>query len=127
MAVQKQDGLHTETGVAGADLRGKETFFCSRGTDGKINLTGAAGYIDGVISEGVDADYHVSFNTIGNPILRVTAGSALARNDYVSSDASGRAVVGTANVFGRVRNPVAAAGEIVEIVPGRVIDTVDNT
>jgi hypothetical protein len=127
MAVQKQDGLHTDQGPSAADLTGKEAFFCKRQADGTIALAGAGDYIDGVISQGRPAGKHTSFNTAGNPILRVTAGSALARGDYVASDAQGRAVVGAANVFGRVRNPVAAADEIVEIIPGRVIDTVDNT
>lgn len=127
MAVQKQDGLHTDVGESGADLRGKETFFCKRDATGKIVLAGAGEYIDGVISEGKNVGYHTSFNTVGNPILRVTAGEALAINVYVSSDAQGRAVVGTANVFGRTRKAVSAAGVIAEIIPGRVIDTVDNT
>lgn len=127
MAVQKQDGLHTDVGTSAADLRGKETFFCKRQADGTIVLAGAGDYVDGVISEGRDVGYHTSFNTEGNPILRVVAGSALNRGDYVSSDADGRAVVGTANIFGRVRNPVGAAGEVAEIHPTRVLDAVDNT
>jgi len=127
MAVQKQDGLHTDVAVSAADLRGKEMRFCTKGADGKVNVSGAGAYIDGVISEGKPQDYHTSFNTDGNPILRVLAGSALARNDLVASDAQGRAVVGTANVFGKVRNPVAAADEVVEIIPARQADTVDNT
>src|SRR4051812_27407729 len=126
MAVQKQDGLHTDVGESYVDLRGKEMHFCSRRADGKIDITGAAGYVDGVISEGKQAGKHTSFNMDGNPFLRVKAGSALARNDLVVSDATGRAVVGTTNIFGRVRNPVAAADEIAVIVPYRVADAVDD-
>lgn len=126
MARQKQDGLHTDVGESYVDLSGKEMHFCTRRADGKIDLAGAAGYVDGVISEGRPVGKHTSFNTDGNPILRVKAGSALARNVLVVSDAQGRAVVGTTNVFGKVRNPVGAANEIAEIVPYRVPDTVDD-
>jgi hypothetical protein len=126
MARQKQDGLHTDVGQSAVDLKGKEMHFCTRRADGKIELTGAGGYADGVISEGMPAGKHTSFNTPGNPILRVKAGSALARNALVVSDAEGRAVAGTTNVFGKVRNPVNAANEIVEVVPGRIADAVDD-
>lgn len=126
MARQKQDGLHTDVGESHVDLRGKEDHFCTRRADGKIEITGAAGYADGVISEGRPAGKHTSFNTPGNPILRVKAGAALARGALVVSDATGRAVAGTTNVFGKVRNPVGAADEIVEIIPGRIADAVDD-
>lgn len=126
MARQKQDGLHTDVGPSNADLTGKENRFCKRNADGTIDVCGAAGYAVGVISEGRPAGKHTSFNTDGNPILRVIAGEDLARNERVVSDAEGRAVVGTANVFGYVRNPVGAAGEVVEIVPDRVDDAVDD-
>lgn len=127
MAVQKQDGFHTDSAVSAADLRGKEMFFCKKDGSGSLVLAGAADYVEGVISEGKNVSYHTSYNTAGNEILRVVAGSALARGDLVSSDAQGRAVVGTANIFGKVRNPVSAAGVIAEIIPGRVLDSVDNT
>lgn len=126
MAVQKQDGLHTDVAVSASDLRGQEMRFCTRAADGRINRSGAGEYIDGVISEGKNTDYHSSFNTAGNEILRVVAGAALAQNALVASDAQGRAIVGTTNVFGKVRKPVGAAGEIVEIIPARVPDAVDN-
>ena len=122
MAVQKQDGLHTDVAESAADLRGKENRFCTRGADGRVNLTGAGQRADGVISEGKDVGYHTSFNTDGNPILRVEAGAALARNAQVVSDAQGRAVTagaGAENVFGIVRNPVGAAGEVASIIPQR--------
>lgn len=119
MAVQKQDGLHTDTAVSAADLTGKETFFCSRDAASKAVLTGLAGYIAGVISQGRPIGKSTSFNTDGNPILRVTAGAAIARNARVQSDAQGRAIAGLLNSFGRARNAVAAAGEIVEIMPER--------
>ena len=117
MAVQKQDGLHTDVAESAVDLTGKEDFFCSRDANGRLVLTGAAGRIDGVISEGRPVGKHTSFNTAGNPILRVVAGAAIARNARVASDAQGRAVTGLGNSFGRARKPVAAAGEIVEIIP----------
>lgn len=128
MAVQKQDGLHTDVGESNADLTGKEDLFCKRLADGKIDLCGAGELVAGVISEGRPAGKHTSFNTDGNPILRVIAGGALDRGDLVSSGAGGVAVEGTANVFGRVRNPLAAvAGDVVEIMPDRIADAVDNT
>lgn len=127
MAVQKQDGLHTDVAESNTDLTGKELRFCTRLADGKLEVAGAGELVAGVISEGRPIGKHTSYNTEGNPILRVIAGEALDRDELVSSDAEGRAVVGTANVFGRVRNPVAAAGEVVEIYPGRIADATDNT
>lgn len=126
MAVQKQDGLHTDVAKGAVDLRGKEMLFCRRNNNGELVLCGAGEYADGVISEGKPAGYHTSFNTDGNPILRVIGGAALAQNALVSSDAQGRAVVGTANVFGRVRKATSGAGVVAEIIPGRIDDAVDN-
>lgn len=126
MAVQKQDGLHTDVAVSGADLRGKEGFAAKK-VNGEFVLAGAGDYVEGIISEGRNTGYHTSVNTDGNPIVRWVAGAAVAAGAYVSSDAQGRAVTGTANVFGRARKAVGAAGEVLEVVPGRVIDTVDNT
>lgn len=117
MAVQKQDGLHTDTAVGAVDLTGKEEYFCSRDANGELVITGAAGRIDGVISEGKIAGKHSSFNTPGNPILRVIAGAAIAQNARVCSDATGRAVTGLTNSFGRARKAVSAAGVIAEIIP----------
>lgn len=115
MAVQKQDGLHTDVGESNEDLRGMEDRFCSRRSDGKIELCAAGGVIAGVISEGRQAGKHTSFNTRGNPILRVQAGSALARNTEVQSNGVGQAVSGSTNPFGRTRNAVGGSGEIVEV------------
>lgn len=115
MAVQKQDGLHTDTGESAADLRGKEFYFCTRqAADGKIALAGDGGSIAGVISEGRNTGYHTSFNTKGNPILKVIAGSAINRGDDVQSDGSGKAKTGSSNSFGVARNS-AATDEMVEI------------
>lgn len=127
MAVQKQDGLHTDVGESAVDLRGKENRFCRRDATGKVVLCGAGERAEGVISEGKDVGRHTSFNTAGNPILRVMAGAALAAGDYVGSDAEGRAIPAAVNVFGRVRfKPVSGAGVIAEVYPGHVADTVDN-
>ena len=117
MAVQKQDGLHTDIAKSAVDLRGKEMLFCSRDASGELNLTGAGGRIDGVISEGKDAGYHTSFNTRGNTILRVIAGSSLAINTEVQSNGTGQAVAGGTNPIGYTRKAVGGSGEVVEIVP----------
>lgn len=114
MAVQKQDGLHTDIGESSEDLTGKEFYFCKRNSDGTISLSGDGDPIAGVISEGKIAGKHTSFNTRGNPILKVKAGSAITRGDQVQSDASGTAKTGTNSAFGVARNS-AAAGEMVEI------------
>lgn len=118
MAVQKQDGLHTDTGVAATDQRGKEFLFVSRQADGTVILCPAGGDIDGVISEGRNVGYHTSFNTKGNPILKVIAGGAIARNDSVQSGALGVAITGATKPFGFARN-AAAAGEMVEVSTSR--------
>lgn len=115
MAVQKQDGLHTDVGESNEDLRGKEMYFCSRRSDGKIEICAAGGVIAGVISEGKDAGYHTSFNTRGNPILRVVAGGAITRGQEVQSNGTGQAIAGTTNPFGYARNSVGGSGEIVEV------------
>jgi hypothetical protein len=115
MAVQKQDGLHTDVGESAVDLTGKEDLFCVRDSSGKINVAGAGAVIAGVISEGKPAGYHTSYNTRGNPILRVQAGAAIAINTEVQSNGSGQAVAGSTNPFGRTRKAVGGSGEIAEI------------
>lgn len=115
MAVQKQDGLHTDVAESGADLRGKEDRFCRRGSDGKVILCGAGEVIAGVISEGRDTGYHTSFNTPGNPILRVVGGEALAQNAEIESGADGVAVAGSTNPIGKARKATSGAGVIVEV------------
>lgn len=115
MTVQKQDGLHTDTGESREDLTGKEDLFCTRNSDGTISICGAGGVIAGVISEGKKAGYHTSFNTRGNPILRVQAGEALSIGDEVESNGTGQAVAGSTNPFGKARSAVGGSGEIVAI------------
>lgn len=114
MAVQKQDGLHTDVGESAADLRSKEFHFCKREGDGKIQICGDGETIAGVISEGRNTGYHTSFNTRGNPILKVKAASAINRGDDVQSATGGEAKTGSTNAFGKARNS-AAAGEYVEV------------
>lgn len=115
MAVQKQDGLHTDVAASGEDLRGDEFKFCKRGADGTVTLCGDGDPIEGVISEGRDVGYHTSFNTKGNPILKVICASAIARGSQVQSAAGGLAKTGTNSPFGVARNSTAAAGEYIEI------------
>lgn len=117
MAVQKQDGLFTGQGVSAVDLRGKEDYFCATDANGAIVLAGNGGRIAGVISQGREIGKHTSFNTKGNPILRVIAGAAIAINARVQSDANGAAIAGLNNSFGWARKAVSGAGVIVEVVP----------
>lgn len=114
MAVQKQDGLHTDQGESLTDLTGKERYFCKRGTDGKIALAGNGESIAGVISEGRIAGKHTSYNTRGNPILKVIAGGTITIGQQVQSNADGEAVAGTTKPFGYSRNSVVE-GQLVEI------------
>lgn len=115
MSVQKQDGLHTDVGESNVDLRGKEDLFCARRSDGKIELCAAGGVIAGVISEGKQLGKHTSFNTRGNPILRVQAGAAIVRGAEIQSNGTGQAITGSTNPFGYARNSVGGSGEIVEV------------
>lgn len=115
MAIQKQDGLHTDSAESNEDLRGKEDLFCHRRADGKVELCGAGGVIEGVISEGRDVGYHTSYNTRGNPILRVVAGAAIAIGQEVQSNGSGEAIPGSTNAFGYAHSAVGGSGEIVEV------------
>lgn len=115
MAVQKQDGLHTDVGESNVDLRGKEDLFCTRRSDGKLDICGAGGVIAGVISEGMPVQKHTSFNTRGNPILRVQAGAAITRGQEIQSNGTGQAVTGSTNPIGYARNAVGGSGEIVEV------------
>jgi hypothetical protein len=114
MAVQKQDGLHTDVGESSESLVGKEFYFCTRNANGTISLCGDGGAIAGVISEGRIAGKHTSFNTRGNPILKVIAGSNIARGAAVQSDNDGKASAGSTKPFGIARNS-ADAGAYVEI------------
>lgn len=115
MAVQKQDGLHTDVGESSVDMTGTEFLFCTRNSDGTISKCGNGGAIAGVVSEGKIAGKHTSFNTLGNPILKVIAGAAIARGAVVQSDANGMAVTGSTKPAGTARNSTSAAGEYVEI------------
>jgi hypothetical protein len=115
MAVQKQDGLHTDVAESNVDLRGLEDRFCHKRADGKLELCGAGGVIDGVISEGRNVGYHTSYNTRGNPILRVQAGAAVTRGQEVQSNGTGQAIAGSTNAFGYARNSVGGSGEILEV------------
>jgi hypothetical protein len=115
MAVQKQDGLFTDVGESASDLKGQEFKFCKRNTDGTIALCGADEAIAGVISEGKAAGYHTSFNTKGNPILKVICGSAIAIGDSVACGASGLAKTGATNAFGVARSATTASGQYVEV------------
>ena len=115
MAVQKQDGLHTDVKESATDLRGDEFKFCAvDNTTDEVDLCGDDGQIAGVISEGRDVGYHTSFNLRGNPILKVIVGEAISRGDDVASMAGGLAKTGSTNSFGVARNN-AAIGEYVEI------------
>lgn len=118
MATQKQDGLFTDAAVGAADLTGKEGRFCTRASDGKINVSTAGAVIAGVISEGKAADLYSSFNT-GGGWLKVIAGAAIAIGDKVQSDANGLAVTGSSNPFGIAKSATSASGEYVEVVPDR--------
>jgi hypothetical protein len=115
MSVQKQDGLHTDVAESNIDLRGKEDLFCTRRSDGKLELTGAGGVIHGVISEGRQVGKHTSYNTLGNPILRVQAGGAITAGQEVQSNGGGQAIAGSTNPAGYARNSVGGSGEIVEV------------
>lgn len=120
MAVQKQDGLHTDVAEGAVDLTGKEYRFCRRDGTGKLVLSGNGEFAAGVISEGKPAGKHTSFNTDGNPILRVIAGGAINPNARVQSDANGAAVAGLNNSFGRARLKAAcAAGDVIAVIPER--------
>lgn len=114
MAVQKQDGLHTDCKESASDLTDKEFYFAKLDASGNLELAGDGDAIAGVISEGKAAGYGTSINTKGNPILKVIAGSAITLGDDVQSDASGKAKTGSTNAFGTARNS-AAAGEMVEV------------
>jgi hypothetical protein len=114
VAVQKQDGLHTDQGESGSDLTGKEFYFCKRGTDGLIALAGNGESIAGVISQGRTTGKHTSYNTRGNPILKVVAGGTITVGQEVQSNADGEAIAGTTNPFGYARS-AAVEGQYVEI------------
>lgn len=118
MAVQKQDGLFTDTLLGDADLTGKEFYFCTRNADGTVGLAGNGEKIAGVISEGKVAAKHTSFNT-GGGMLKVLAGGTIAIGDNVQSDANGAAVSGSTNAAG-IASSAAIAGQLVEYIPDRV-------
>jgi len=114
MAVQKQDGLFTDTAQSSEDLTGKELYFVKRTAAGKAALCGDGESIAGVISQGRDVGYHTSFNTPGSPILKAICGEAISRGDEVQSNQFGKAKSGSTNAIGYARNS-AVAGEVVEI------------
>ncbi len=120
MAVQKQDGLHTDAAPGAVDLTGHEYRFVSRNATGQLVKTGAGARADGICSEGKPAGKWSSYNTEGNPILRVIAGGAINPNARVQSDANSAAVAGLNNSFGVYRGTAAAvAGQVISIHPER--------
>ncbi len=117
MAVQKQDGLFTNVGLSAADLTGKEFLFCKLNTDKTVSLAGSGEAVAGVISEGKIAGKHTSFNTKGNPQLKVISGGAIAVNAAVQSGANGVAISGGTNAWGKALSASGGAGEVVTIEP----------
>lgn len=118
MATQKQDGLFTDAAPGAADLTGKEYLFCTRGTDGTINLSAADAEVAGVISQGKAAGKYSSFNT-GGGWLKVIASGVIAIGDAVQADTGGKAKTGSTKPFGIARSAAAADGDFVEVVPDR--------
>lgn len=117
MATQRQDGWATDCKESAEDLTGKEFYFATRDSTGKLALCGNGEKIAGVISEGRIAGKHTSINTGGQ--LKVIAGGSISVGDNVQSDGNGKAVTGSTNAFGYAIN-AASAGEMVEIAVDRV-------
>lgn len=115
MAAQKQDGLHTDVMESAEDLTGKEDFFVTRNAGGKAELCGEGEVIAGVISEGRTIGKHTSFNTKGNPILRVKAGEAIAIGAEVQSNSIGAAMAGSTNPIGKARSAAGGSGEVISV------------
>lgn len=113
MAVQRQVGSQTDCKESAVDLRGKESFLCTRDATGKVTLAGNGGKVAGVISEGKNVGLHTSFNT-GNQ-LKAVAGVAIKPMDKLASDANGKVkVAAVGNFVFATAISVAAAGEMVE-------------
>lgn len=112
MAVQKQDGLFTDSAAGGSDLTGKEYRLCTRASNGQINQSTAGAVVAGVISEGKASGLYSSFNNGGK--LKAIAGGIIAIGDKLQSDANGLAVQGTTNSFGVATSSTSASGEYVE-------------
>lgn len=94
------------TAVAGADLSGKRYHIVKLNADGKVVLAAAAtdaiiGVLDNEPKEGVTAEV-VTVN--GQGTFRVKAAGTIAKDAFITSDASGKAVATTTSgnrVIGR--------------------------
>jgi len=79
------------TGIAAADLTGKEGYGVVIDSNNKIALAGANAVIDGVLRYGAAADKAVT--VVHGGIMGVVAGGVIAKGDSLTTDASGKFVV----------------------------------
>jgi hypothetical protein len=118
MAVTRADGADFDAKMAGADLSAKVGYACKYAADGRVVLCAAASdWPAGIITEGAAADKPVTFQTSG--LAKGVAGAAIAENDRVTTNSSGKLVTANAStstmVLGVARNTVNADGEIVSV------------
>lgn len=113
MAVERFTGSQTDAKPSTVDLTGKE-FHLAKRVAGGFALAGLGEKVAGVISEGKAVGRHTSIKT-GNQV-KALAGTNIAVDDRVSSDAAGKLRVAAAghHVFGRAMS-AGANGELVTI------------
>lgn len=118
MSTNKDSGFNRDAGIAGADLSNALFRFCTKASNGTINLAAAGAAVDGIIYETAPQGRPVTFVMAGaGTIAKVEAAATLATGARVVSDATGKAVAAaaaTAPAVGVVRNG-GVSGDIIEI------------
>lgn len=104
---------------ASTDLSAGRFHFVVVDSSKELALAGAGVSADGVLQDQPDAQGKIgSVMPLNGSILKVTAGAAVAVGAEVMSNASGRAITGTATnkSLGKAVSAAGADGEIIEVL-----------
>lgn len=107
--------------ISAGDLSSKQFQFCNVDEDRKIGTDAdvtAAGAVDGIIGEAVDAADKDVPMVIAPGVTKIKCGAQLAAGALVSTDATGKAVAATQGdvVLGRLLEAASGDGSIVDFL-----------
>lgn len=114
---QEQHSGSPVTIEAGSDLSTKQYFLASL-SSGRVATTGAGAAAIGIIlSGGAAAGRATTVLTVRGAISKAVAGAAVAVNDALESDSSGRVITRSSGVrVGIALEAAGAAGDIISIL-----------
>lgn len=103
---------------AGSDLSASQYHFVSVAADGQVDATGDGAMADGVLLNDPAAAGRPATVCVSG-FVKVKAGAAITRGDYIASDASGKAVAATTTgdvILGTALEAATADGDIISII-----------